>query len=432
MGRDDGTRKKMNDAAKRRSQRNGTPASGVEVRSVLAGTIAYGLDEELSTIVRALAAAMAELPASAAARERIVAAMRAAERAGQLNRQLLAQAGRGRVEARPLDLNGLVREKVALLEPDRAPNVTVRLELADGLPALEGDAEQVQRAIGNLLTNAVEAIGEGPGEITVVTGTTVVRAAQGAQEAAHVAEAAQEAAQRAAHAGTQAADLSPGPGRYVVLRVSDDGCGMDDEVRKRLFAPFFSTRGVGRGLGMTAVLGAVRSQGGGVDVESRPGQGTTVSLFFPFDGDFSDADLPAGRGETKGSDGGGYCVLVIDDELDVREAVSDILTIKGMEVLAAADGKSGLQMYRKRQEDVDLVLLDLSMPKMGGEETCRRLREIDPGVRVLITSGYDQGGIDTPLKRLKPDGFLPKPYDMNKLVDAVFALLEERAAAANG
>ncbi len=400
-------RQKKAGAGRERPAKNGNgPATGIPTDAM-----AYGFNRELSTILNRLALAMAELPAGNGAREHIVAAMQAAERAGELNRQLLDHAGREGPEARPLDLNGLIRESVRLLEIDHSPNLTVRLELADALPAVEGDSEQVQQAIGNLLKNAVEAIGRDSGRITVVTGTTVV---SGTTTATMVA------------GGEASEDEGLAPGRYVTLQVDDDGCGMDEETRARMFAPFFSTKGVGHGLGLAAVLGVVRSHGGGIEVTSRPGEGTTVTVFFPVAGDLPDTEQPPEKVATAAGNGdGGRCVLVIDDELDVREAVTDILAIKGLDVLTAADGKSGLHLYREHGEEVALVLLDLSMPKMGGEETCRRLREIDPGVRVLVTSGYDKGETNVPLARLEPDGFLPKPYDMQTLVDAVFGLLEE-------
>lgn len=145
-----------------------------------------------------------------------------------------------------------------------------------------------------------------------------------------------------------------------------------------------------------------------------------------------EVELPVAHGKAQSGGDGGSCVLVIDDELDVREAVTDILEIKGLHVLAAADGKVGLELYREYSADVDLVLLDLSMPKMGGEETCRRLREMDPDVRVLVTSGYDKGKANGSLERLRPDGFLPKPYDMETLVDAVFEIIGEGAATGAG
>lgn len=406
-------RRKKAGAGPERPAKNGNgPATGI-----LADAMAYGFNRELSTILSRLASAMAELPAGLGAREHIVAAMQAAERAGELNRQLLDHAGRERTDAQPLDLNGLIREKVQLLEIDRAPNLTVRLELADALPTVAGDSKQVQQAIGNLLTNAVEAIGRDSGRITVVSNTTVVSnstSVTGTTTATTVG------------GGEACEDEGLIPGRYVTLQVGDDGCGMDEETQARMFAPFFSTKGVGRGLGLAAVLGVVRSHGGGIEVTSRPGEGTTVTVFFPVAGDLPDAAQPPEKPATASESGdGGRCVLVIDDELDVREAVTDILVIKGLDVLTAADGKSGLDLYREHREEVALVLLDLSMPKMGGEETCRRLREIDPGVRVLVTSGYDKGKTGAPLSRLEPDGFLPKPYDMQTLVDAVFGLLEE-------
>ena len=384
--------------------------ANVPATGVLSGAIAHGFDRELSTILNQLSAAMAELPSCVAAREHIVAALQAAERAGHLNRQLLANVGRERVDARPMDLNALIGEKVKFLDLDEAPNLTLRLELARSLPRVEGDPEQVQRAIGHLLTNAAEAIGTNLGTITVSTGTTIVNA----KDAASQLDAGQPLA----------------PGRYVTLEVSDDGCGMDDETRERISAPLFSTKGVGRGLGMTSVLGAVRGHGGGVEVASRPGHGTTVTLFFPITGERAAVDLsPSEPGEEAADNGDGrHCVLVIDDELDVREAVTDILAIEGLEVLTAAGGKDGLQLYRESAHSVDVVLLDLSMPKMGGAEVCRRLRELDPEVRVLMTSGYDRSQADRSAAQLQADGFLPKPYDMQTLVEAVFDLLDEEGS----
>ena len=385
------------------------PANGenAPARRVLPNALAHGFDREMSTILRRLSAAMVELPTAGAAREHVVAALKAAERAGHLTRQLLVDVGRDGFERRPMDLNALVSEKVEFLDLDRAQNLTLRLELAGSLPAFAGDPEQVQHAVGHLLSNAAEAVGRNSGTITVTTGTTVVRA----DNAAEQPESGQSLA----------------PGRYVTLQVHDDGCGMDDATQARMFAPLFSTKGVGRGLGMTAVLGAVRGHRGGIDVASRPGGGTTVTLFFPVSGESPVVDLSRSRPETEASDKGPEhpCVLVIDDELDVREAVTDILAIKGLEVLTAADGKSGLQLYREHRERVAVVLLDLSMPKMGGDETCRRLRDLDPDVRVLMTSGYDEGKTDRSLAELEIDGFLAKPYDMQTLVEAVSELLEE-------
>lgn len=406
---DEGCQKREG-ACQERPSPNGGPPTGV-----LTDTIAYGFERELSAILNRLSAAMAELPPGAGAREHIVAAVQAAERTGHLNRQLLAHAGRERSEARPLDVNALVRETVELLELDCTPNVTVCLDLDGDLPAVDGDPEQVQRAIGNLLTNAAEAIGNAAGTITVVTKMTTVTDAKGANGVEGMEPTV--------------AGRFPDPGHYVTLQVSDDGCGMEEETQARMFAPLFSTRGVGRGLGLTAVLGAVRAHGGGIDVTSEPRCGTAVTLFLPHAGEVPGADGKAVGLEEKANGSGRRCVLVIDDELDVREAVTDILTIKGLDVLTAADGKSGLQRYRDYRDEVDLVLLDLSMPKMGGEETCRRLRDLDPEVRVLITSGYDRDEAHSKLSRLGADGFLAKPYDMEKLLCAVFELVGEGVAA---
>ncbi len=252
----------------------------------------------------------------------------------------------------------------------------------------------------NLIINAAEAVGDGPGLVTVRTGICNLTPAD---------------RQFWLYTGQT---LSPGC--YVTLRVQDDGPGMDPEMLPRIFDPFFTTKFTGRGLGLAAVLGIVKGHRGGLHVESAPGAGTTFHLVFPASGPeesaaYSAAEIPSAPLVSRSLPK----ILVIDDEEPVREAVSDILESSGVEVLAAADGAAGVALYRERASTIALVLLDLSMPGLGGEETFRQLRVLYPQVRILLSSGYDESEVVARFTDQGLVGFVQKPYTAAILTDAI-------------
>jgi CheY-like chemotaxis protein len=225
------------------------------------------------------------------------------------------------------------------------------------------------------------------------------------------------------HALWRASGQPLAPGRYVALEVRDDGPGMDAATVDRVFEPFFTTKFTGRGLGLAAVLGVVRGHRGGLSVDSEPGKGTRFRLLFAPSAREAGVELPAPEVASRGT-----TVLLIDDEAVVREMVGEVLEHEGLCVLLAADGAAGVALFREARERVDVVLLDLSMPGWSGEETLRRLREIDPRVRVILSSGYGPEEARGRFGAGAPAGFIQKPYRPEQLMAEIHRCLQPAGA----
>lgn len=370
-------------------------AQKMESLGVLAGGVAHDFNNLLAAILGQVSLAQTKLPADSPAHANIGKAVKAAERAADLARQMLAYSGRGQFESRPMDLNTLIQENLHLFEVAVSKNVQLHSALADTLPLIEADHGQMQQVVMNLILNAAEAIEERAGTVTVVTSTQEIHA---------------DSEPHRQHIG----DPLP-PGCYVALEVRDDGCGMDTDTLSRIFDPFFTTKFTGRGLGLAAVLGIVRGHRGGLYVNSQIDKGTTFKLLFPA----SDA-APKGPttvdAETNPVRG---VILVIDDEEPVREVITDILESEGLQTINATHGAAGIALYREKMADISLVLLDWSMPGMSGEETFSELQKINPDVRVLLSSGYAQEDATRRFEGKGLVGFVHKPYSTRKLVNMI-------------
>lgn len=379
-------------------------AQKMESLGILAGGIAHDFNNLLVAILGQTSLALSHLPANPlAARESVEKAVKAAERAADLTRQLLAYSGRGQFAIRALQLNDLIRENLELFEVSLPKTVQLHTSLAADLPLIEADAGQMQQIIMNLILNAAEAIGQRPGAITVQTGVQAVD-----ETHTYLWQYTHE-------------PLSPGS--YVLLQVEDDGSGMDDATLTSIFDPFFTTKFTGRGLGLAAVLGIVRGHHGGLHVSSEAGRGTSFQLIFPIReiaAETSVAKLGPPALPAPEPPPTHRRVLIIDDEEPVREAISDILGMEGLPVLTAADGAAGLALYRQWQAEVGLILLDLSMPGLSGEETFHELRDINPNVRVVLSSGYSQTEAARRFINQPVAGFLQKPYDVEALIAEVW------------
>jgi PAS domain S-box-containing protein len=389
------TERKQAEAALHQSQK-------MESLGILAGGIAHDFNNLLVAMIGQMSIALAKLPAENPARNHVEKAVKAAERAADLTRQLLAYSGRGQFEIRPIHMNTLIQENLHLFEVALPKNVHLASDLADALPLIEADAGQLQQVIMNLIINGAEAIGERPGTVRVVTRPHDLRA----EEAA----------------AWQLSDERLPAGLYVMLEVRDDGKGMDADTLSKIFDPFFTTKFTGRGLGLAAVLGIVRGHRGGLQVSSQPERGTAFQLIFP-----ATAAAPPDEVATTAVQEVKIMrrlILIIDDEEPVREAVTDILELEGLEALAAPNGAAGIELYRERQAEIDLVLLDLSMPGLSGEETFQRLREINPDVRVVLSSGYTQTEATQRFAEHGWVGFIQKPYDVQTLMAAVRRYLD--------
>ncbi|MGB2770916.1 MAG: PAS domain S-box protein [Anaerolineae bacterium] len=402
---------------RRRSEDAMRQAQKLESLGVVAGGVAHDFNNLLAGMMMQITVAQAKLQPDSPALTHLQKVLTSAQRAADLTRQLLAYAGKGQFQVQDVDLNRLISDNIDLLQATTPHHVTMTQHLAPDLPSIVGDLGQVQQVVMNLVMNAAEATENGQGQVTLTTGVQTVT-----EE----------------HLPDFLPTARPLPGHYVTVAVTDNGVGMDAETLSRIFDPFFTTKFTGRGLGLSATLGITRAMHGGLQVQSTPGVGTTFRVFFPavFPAVPTPASaedlpapapvLPAASVQTQPRS----TILVIDDEMPVREALTDIFEDMGWPVLTAANGREGLEVFHDHRAHIGVVLLDLLMPVMGGEETLTALRQLDPALRILVVSAYDETEV---LRRfakdpaLRPTAVLQKPYDLSLLID----LIQHHIAASN-
>jgi len=395
------TERKQLEDERRELEKQILHAEKLKSLGVLAGGIAHDFNNLLTSILGNAGLALSQAEPDARERPFVEHIETAARRAADLTRQLLAYSGRGMFVLEPIDVAALVREMTELLRLSISKKAVLKHELTEKMPHIEGDSGQLRQVIMNLITNASEALGDEPGSITVRTGVTDVDP-------------------RRPPEGLMWKNLAGG--EYIYFEVSDSGCGMDPAVQMKIFDPFFTTKFTGRGLGLAAVQGIVRSHGGGIELESSPGHGTRVRVLLPVTerrGQAVATELPQAT-----SDLGGGTVLVIDDEEEVRRLVTTVLEKAGFNVLTAADGHAGLEIYKKRWQDTRLVIVDLTMPRIGGEEVLPEIRETHPDARVILTSGYSAMDAAGRVDGVLANAFLEKPYSPDTLLETVRRALD--------
>ena len=374
----------------------------LETLGVLAGGIAHDFNNLLVGILGNAGLALEDLPAGSPVRECVSDIETSALRAADLVRQLLAFAGKGRVASEHVDLTVMVREMLQLLGSSIRKKAELRFEPADPGPLVEGDAAQLKQVAMNLITNASDAMADLPGVIRVSTGIE--------------------------HYFTDDAGSYRGgpldPGEYAFVAVSDTGSGMDAPTRERMFEPFFTTKFAGRGLGLAAVLGIVRSHGGALRVTSKVGHGTTVRVLLPLASSQSQ-DAAAGSLKQERAATARATVLVADDEPTARDVAKRVLEGMGIGVLLAVDGEEAVRIYQERHADIGLVLLDLTMPKMSGLEAIDAMRLVQPNVKALLMSGYTDEESNDVSERFGFVGFVRKPYRSSELAERVKTALNE-------
>jgi signal transduction histidine kinase/ActR/RegA family two-component response regulator len=379
----------------------------LESLGVLAGGIAHDFNNLLVSVLGNAGLALAELPPVSPVRSRLTDIELAAQRAAELTRQMLAYAGRGRVVVQRVNLSDLVVELVTLLRTVVARTADIDVRLTDNLPDVEADASQLRQVVMNLVTNAADAIGGVPGRIEITTG----RMSATREYLSHCCIGE---------------DLEPG--EFVFAEIADTGCGMDDKTKARIFDPFFTTKVTGRGLGLAAVLGIVRSHRGAIAVESTPGVGTRFRLLLPTVGIASSNEpVPQGAQKTAAPIG---TILIVDDDDGVRTVSTLSLERAGFRVVSARDGEEGMALMEQRGDDFDAVLLDMTMPRLSGAETCHLIRQMRPELPIVLTSGYTEPETDARLDIRGVAGFLQKPFSPASLVmmiqDAVMSRRQER------
>ncbi len=373
----------------------------LESLGVLAGGIAHDFNNLLTAIMGNAGLAQNKLPDASPAHKNLHNIQQASESAATLCQQMLAYSGKGHFIIRPLNISSTIADIVQLLESSIAKLARLDVQLDYSLPAIQADEGQIKQVIMNLVINASEAIGDKPGNIgvkalRVYLDNMAISTLLGAEDML--------------------------AGDYIHLQVCDDGCGMTEDIRKKIFNPFFTTKFTGRGLGMSAILGIIRGHHGGLNVSSTLAVGTQFDIYFPVSEHLvrQEEKTPA---EEESSTQYTGTVLIIDDEETVRELAMIILQDAGLEVITAVDGVEGLKLLREHQACIDLVLLDMTMPRMGGEEFYKQMRMFAPNLHVIISSGYAEQEIRGRFDESSRIDFVQKPYLPEKLIETVKAHL---------
>ena len=367
-------------------------AQKLESLGVLAGGIAHDFNNLLTGVLGTASLARMDSPADSPILPYLDDIEEAATRAADLCRQMLAYAGKGRFVIQEVDLSAIVSETAHLLQSSIGKSVVLKMDLAEGLPAVSGDAAQIRQIVMNLVINASEAIGQKSGVVTVSTSLV--------------------------HADRALLDASPAEpelpeGDYIHLQVGDTGSGMPPETLARIFDPFFTTKFTGRGLGLAAVLGIVHGHKGTLKVASEPGQGTVFDILLPCAAEPAAprAKPDAGAHHWRGSG----TVLLVDDERTVRVIIGRMLEAMGFTVITANDGREAVERFRAEGAGIRAVLLDLTMPHLDGEGAFRELRLLRPEVRVLLMSGYNEHEAMNRFIGKGLAGFLQKPFKTENL-----------------
>ncbi|MFH1061084.1 MAG: response regulator [Pseudomonadota bacterium] len=366
------------------------------------GTLAGGIAHDFNNIIGAIMG-FAELAQELGRedlsnQEALEGILRSAERARNLVRQILTFGRKAEADLKPLDLNAVVHEVLRMLEQTLPRTVNIETDLAADLPRVSADAGQMQQVVVNLATNSADAMPAG-GVIRITTGVVSV-------------------------GSERSQPLGMSPGEYVRLEFSDTGQGMDQATQEKIFDPFFTTKEIGKGtgLGLSTVFGIIKGHGGQVYCTSQPGQGATFSIYLPVAArrarkEF--APLTISADIVKGNE----TVLIVDDEDDLRELSAEMLAMAGYQVLKAASGQEGLDIYAQQRDAIDLVVMDLSMPGMDGHQAMQKLLALSPEAKVIIASGYSAFGQQQACLEAGARSFLPKPYTRLELLATVKEVL---------
>ncbi|MBN2192419.1 MAG: response regulator [Polyangiaceae bacterium] len=377
-----------------------------ETLGVLAAGVAHDLNNLLLNIIGNAELVLRAVDPEGPLRSRVSAIEYAASRAAELARQLRTVASGEVVALTECSLAELVGDTVSLVMTSLPESVRVRFEVTSAMPAICGNATRLRQVVMNLLANAAEAIGDRTGEIVVRVGVVhadapLIASLQGGAEL--------------------------GPGDYLSLEISDDGCGMTPEVMAHVFDPLFSTKRDDRGLGLAAVLGIVRQHSGGIRVSSEPGRGTRFQLLLPpaerVGRALSGLRAPSGSRSSRGA------ILVVEDEDPVCATVRLALEYAGFSVLAARDGRSALDLFERCHDDVVAVLLDLTLPTGSGAAILRRIRELAPTVPVFLTGNHGEQEGSGAFVGFTVDGYFEKPYALEALTSRIVEAIEDQRRA---
>jgi PAS domain S-box-containing protein len=392
------TERKKSEQALRNAQK-------MESIGTLAGGIAHDFNNLLNAILGQSSLALGKLSKESPAAGNIMKAIKASEHAADLTRQLLAYSGRGKFFTEEINLNNLIKENIQMLEVSIPKTAQLRYELDSSSPRIIGDISQIQQVIMNLIINAGEAMDPNPGTIILHTGEI---------------ELTESDMEYWKYTNTPLV-----PDRYAIVKVKDTGCGISQETLARIFDPFFTTKFTGRGLGLAAVLGIIKGHKGALRIESEVGKGTLFEVVLPLASTAASSIVPVEM-EHSVVDGKGKTILIIDDDPFVFELLEDILTEVRFSVTGALNPLKGIEIYQQNHKNIDLVILDYSMPEMDGRGAFEELRKINSEVKVILCSGYTEEETMSAFGAVQPVGFFQKPYKTEAVLERVIEILSAK------
>jgi len=372
-------------------------AQKMEAIGTLAGGIAHDFNNLLTGIQGNVSLMLLDVGSTRPGYERLKNIEKQVQSAAKLTSHLLGYARKGKYEVRPVDLNQLVEETSEAFSRTRK-QINIHRELAEDSFAIEADQGQIEQVLLNLLINAADAM-PGGGNLTLKTANVTDKDMKGKA-------------------------YDPKPGNYVQLTVTDTGTGMYKKTMERIFDPFFTTKEMGRGtgLGLASAYGIVKAHAGYIDVESKKGHGATFSIYLP--ASEKEVQQKVVRSAEEIIEGTGT-VLLVDDEEVILEVGQDLLEAMGYRVLTAGDGKEAIEVYKKNRDEIDIVVLDMVMPHMGGGEAYDRIKEINPDIKVLLSSGFSIDGEATEILERGCNGFIQKPFRMNELAERIIEIADK-------
>ena len=371
-------------------------ARKMEAIGTLAGGIAHDFNNLLMGILGSTSLMLFNIESNHPHYEGLKNIEQHVQSGADLTKQLLGFARGGRYEVKSIDLNKLIKKTSEMFGRTKK-EIRIYTKYQKNIWPVEADQSQIEQVILNLYVNAWQAMPGG--------GDLYLQSENVSLDEDHVKP------------------LGIEPGRYVKLSITDTGVGMDEATRQRIFDPFFTTKEMGRGtgLGLASVYGIIKNHGGIIDVNSKKGEGTTFTIYMPA----SDKGIVEEKGVSGETLKGTETVLLVDDEDRIVDIGKKILKIMGYKVLIARSGKEAIELYKKNQAGIDIVVLDMIMPEIGGGEAYDRLKEINPHVRVLLSSGYSINGEATEILERGCNGFVQKPFSMKELSRRIREILDK-------
>ncbi|MFZ2634486.1 MAG: PAS domain S-box protein [Desulfosalsimonadaceae bacterium] len=393
------TERKLAEEQKAKLEAQLQHAQKMEAIGTLAGGIAHDFNNILQGINGYTQLLLLKKPEEDPDCQKLIQIQQAADRAARLIDQLLTFSRKMEGHRCSLSLNHEIRQVEQILKQTVPKMIHIDLNLENELRPVYADPIQIEQILLNLGSNAADAMPDG-GRLTIETGNATL-----------------DKAFCKNHLGAD-------PGEYVMLTVSDTGCGMEPSTVAHIFDPFFTTKGIGKGtgLGLASVYGIVKSHGGYITCYTEPGQGAVFKIYLPAISQPVDSLEPV-LPETL-LPGGSETILVVDDELPIREAATEMLSHFGYAVINAENGENALTIYREWSRDIDLVIMDLSMPGMGGYQCLNGMLLVNPRAKILISSGYATQGNAREAMQHGASGFIGKPYQLSDFITRVRAVLD--------